>query len=101
LTVHRIVHCASSTRSPPHRNTITSRAELWEDLDAVATTGIAFDREEHTEGISAVGAVVRDAFGSMGAITIPMPTQRFTGPEGDLAERLRAVAAEATRALGG
>lgn len=87
---------------PPFtRNTITSRAELWEDLDAVATTGIAFDREEHTEGITAVGAGGRDAFGSMGAITTPMPTQRFTGREPDLAERLRAVAAEASRALGG
>jgi DNA-binding IclR family transcriptional regulator len=67
----------------------------------VARTGIAFDREEHTEGISAVRAVVRDAFGSMGAITIPMPTQRFSGRERELAARLREVAAEATRALGG
>ena len=67
----------------------------------MARTGIAFDREEHTEEISAVGAVVRDAFGSMDAITIPMPTQRFSGRERELADRLREVAAEATRAFGG
>ena len=63
--------------------------------------GIAFDREEHTDGICAVGAVVRDAFGSLGAITIPMPTQRFTGREQALAGRLREVTDEATRSLGG
>lgn len=34
----------------------------------------------------------------MGAITIPMPTQRFSGRERELADRLREVAAEATRA---
>jgi hypothetical protein len=30
-----------------------------------------------------------------------MPTQRFSGRERELADRLREVAAEATRALGG
>src|SRR2546421_5233866 len=81
--------------------TITSRKRLWEELDEVAATGIAYDREEHTEGISAVGAVVGDAFGTMAAVSVPMPTQRFAGREAEVASRLREVCAEATRALGG
>ena len=58
-------------------NTITSRPRLWEELDRIAETGVAYDREEHTEGISAVGAAVRDATAAIAAVTIVAPTQRF------------------------
>ena len=64
-------------------------------------TGIAYDREEHTEGIAAVGAVVRDAYGVAAAISVPVPSQRFAGREGELAERVLAVCAEAAVTLGG
>ena len=57
--------------------TITSRARLWEELDRVAEAGVAYDREEHTEGISAVGAAVRDGGHPVAAITVVAPTQRF------------------------
>lgn len=81
--------------------TITSRPDLWAELDRVREIGIAFDREEHQIGISAVAMVVRDAFGSLAAVSTPMPTQRFLGREQEVAERVRAVCEAATGDLGG
>jgi DNA-binding IclR family transcriptional regulator len=80
--------------------TITSRQKLWEELDAIRAAGVAYDREEHTEGITAIGAVVRDAYGLAGAISIPMPTQRFKQHEKILAPRLIAICDEASTSLG-
>src|SRR5947199_201267 len=99
-TVHRIVQAlevedlvAEAPALLPGRlrvfssMTITARRLLWEELDEVAATGVAYDREEHTEGISAVGAVLGDAFGTMAAVSVPMPTQRFAGREAEVASR--------------
>lgn len=82
------------------RNTITSRARLWEELDTVAETGVAFDREEHTVGICAVGAAVRDAVAVVAAITIVAPTQRFEGNEERFASRLLDARQEIEEFLG-
>jgi DNA-binding IclR family transcriptional regulator len=82
--------------------TITTRRDLWDELDRIrASGGIAYDREEHTEGICAVGAVVRDAYGIAGAISVPVPAQRFSARERELVTHLSAAVTEATEALGG
>lgn len=80
--------------------TITSRAALLSELERIRRDGVAFDREEHTEGICAVGATVVDASGTaIAAISVPVPTPRFRGQEARYAKRLRAaVAAAASRA---
>jgi DNA-binding IclR family transcriptional regulator len=57
--------------------TITSRVRLWEELDRIAEAGVAYDREEHTNGISAVGAAVHNGRTIVAAITVVTPTQRF------------------------
>ena len=80
--------------------TITSRRELWSELDEIRATGIAYDREEHTDGISAVGAVVRDAYGVAGAISIPVPSARFAAREAELVEAVRRAVDEAEAAFG-
>ncbi|GAY18810.1 IclR family transcriptional regulator [Mycobacterium sp. shizuoka-1] len=49
------------------------RAELRE----IRTTGVAFDRDEHTDGISAAGIAGRAAGGNIVAISVPAPTERF------------------------
>jgi DNA-binding IclR family transcriptional regulator len=82
-------------------NTKTTRAELMAELERVRESGVAFDEEEHTLGISAVGAVVRDEFAAVAAITIPLPTQRYQGNEGALITALRATCDRATQTLGG
>ncbi|MFN8112624.1 MAG: IclR family transcriptional regulator [Solirubrobacterales bacterium] len=80
--------------------TITSRSELLAELAEIRVRGVAFDSEEHTEGISAIGAVVSDPAGPAGAISVPIPTQRFADRRDDYAELVRAGAAEGTRLLG-
>ncbi len=82
-------------------NTVTSRADLWLELDRVRQTGVAFDREEHQRGISAVAMVVRDAFGALVAVSAPMPTQRFLGREDALARHMRRMCDLASREMGG
>ncbi len=62
-------------------HTITTREQLLEDLNLVRRESIAYDREEHTEGICALGTTIRDAMGDLAAITIPVPSVRFYGNE--------------------
>ena len=49
---------------------------------------MAFDHQEHTLGVSAVGAAVQDAGGSMAAITVAMPAARLEGQEERIAAAL-------------
>ncbi len=87
------------TSFTPH--TITSRRELAEELERIRATGVAYDREEHTLGICAVGAVVRDPYGPVGAISVPVPAQRFEGNEAGLARCLGEVCEQCTEEFGG
>ena len=76
------------TLEPLTRFTKLDRRALVEELDVVRATGVAFDHQEHTLGVSAVGAAVRDAGGSMAAITVAMPAARLENLEGRVAEEL-------------
>ena len=57
--------------------TKTNPNVIEEELGATLETGIAYDREEHTLGISAVGTAFLDAFDRPHAISIPVPTARY------------------------
>lgn len=46
-------------------------------LDGVRNTGIAFDLDEHTPGISAIGFAFADWSGLLHAISVPIPSTRF------------------------
>ena len=68
--------------SNPSRATPTSNREaLLRELDVVRVTGVAYDHQEHTLGVSAVGAALKDAGGAMAAITVAMPAARLDGHE--------------------
>lgn len=69
-------------------NTIRTRTQLFNELAAVRLDGVAYDREEHTLGICAVGAAVRTPIESMAAISIPVPSVRFYGNEKKLVSEL-------------
>ena len=69
-------------------NTITDRANLLAELDQVRAAGVAYDREEHALGVSAVACVVHDAVGTTAAITVVMPAARFHGHEETIAAAL-------------
>jgi DNA-binding IclR family transcriptional regulator len=62
-------------------------AKLTEELEAVSETGLACDRDEHTEGISAVGAAFFDRQGDLYAVSLPTPSARFRACESKLAEQ--------------
>jgi DNA-binding IclR family transcriptional regulator len=68
--------------------TITSLPVLRAQLDQVRADGVAYDREEHTVGICAVGAVIDGLPGHLVAVSVPMPVQRFHGREPELAAAL-------------
>jgi len=57
------------------------------EVRTVRTDRVAFDRDEHTDGISAAGIAGRAAGGNIVAISVPAPTGRFN------AHRERIVAA--------
>lgn len=82
------------------QRTIVSREKLRAELARIRQESVAFDREEHTEGICAVGAVVVDDSGPVAAISVPVPVQRFRGREEHLAELVRSAAARGSELLG-
>jgi IclR family transcriptional regulator, acetate operon repressor len=72
-------------------NTLTTLPALLADLKSVRKTGVAFDREEHTVGISAAGVALRDLAGNTVAISVPVPTARFKEHQARIAARLLAT----------
>jgi DNA-binding IclR family transcriptional regulator len=71
--------------------TLTDRDALELELKEVRRTGVAFDREEHTPGICAVGVSLQAPDGSWYAISVPLPAQRFYGQEARLVQALTDV----------
>jgi DNA-binding IclR family transcriptional regulator len=82
-------------------HTITRREDLLQELARARTEGLAYDREEHTVGMSAVGTVVRDASGDMAAVTVVVPAARFCGNEERIASALLAAREDMQAALRG
>ncbi len=80
--------------------TVTDPERLMDELDRVATEGVAFDREEHEIGISALAALVVDDANNHAAINAAMPTARFESREEYLIEIVRGTAHDASLALG-
>ncbi|MDH5750549.1 MAG: IclR family transcriptional regulator [Rhodospirillales bacterium] len=87
---------------PLTENTITDVNVLFKELEQIKREGVAYDREEHTDGISAVGAAISDAYGNLAAISVPMPTQRFRERKrGHYRSALLAYCKKINAALGG
>ncbi len=82
-------------------NTITDREALLRELDQIRATGIAYDREEFTIGIAAVGTAVRDAVGALAAITVVVPATRFNESEAQLSAALARTRDEIQAVLNG
>lgn len=82
-------------------NTIVSLPKLLAELEEIQDSGVAVDREEHTEGICAVGAAILTGDEAVAAISVPVPVQRFRGREDELAAAVGAAAEAARRLLDG
>lgn len=76
-------------------NTITSRDALLEELERVRDDGLAYDREEHTLGICAIGTAFTGPDGRGVAVSVPMPVQRFAENEAAVIKAMRALRASA------
>ena len=77
------------TARTPH--SLTRLDALLRELAIVRRSGIAFDHEEHTLGICAVGVAFRDPLGNPVAISVPVPTQRFADAQAKIAKQLIAT----------
>ena len=89
--VRRILPATLEART---ENTITDLDQLLADIAQVRRAGVALDREEHTVGICAVGVFLQDPVGDNLAVSVPVPTPRFHGREGQITERLLAARGE-------
>lgn len=64
----------------PGPNNIADPEELFMELDQVHKRGYAFNRQETTSGVHAVGAAVTDAADNViGALSVSGPANRMTG----------------------
>ncbi|MFI5306007.1 MAG: IclR family transcriptional regulator [Polyangiales bacterium] len=81
------------------QNTHTSWQSLNAELARIRKNGIAYDREENSLGISAVAMAFRMPDGQLGALSIPVPTQRFRAALPNLVEALKRHHQRLTRML--
>jgi len=78
--------------------TITSHAELFEQLDSVARRGIAWEFGEFQEGATCAAAAVRDASGALvGSVAVSAPAARFAHGRLEVEQALRATASRVSR----
>lgn len=57
--------------------TIVDPTKLESAIATAKTARVAFDHEEHTQGVSAVGTWFSDSSGHIYALSLPIPTVRF------------------------
>jgi DNA-binding IclR family transcriptional regulator len=88
MSPHDLTRATAGTQPKLTEHTITDPEALAAELARVRAEGIAYDREEHTEGICAVGTVIRGLTGLSVAVSIPVPAQRFYGREAALGDAL-------------
>lgn len=60
-------------------HTITSRADLFDELDAIRDCGYAVDDEENVSGLRCIAAPVMGNEGVLGAVSVSAPSSRFSG----------------------
>jgi DNA-binding IclR family transcriptional regulator len=58
-------------------STITNFNTLLSEIEIIRKKSVAFDIEEHCEGVCAVGVAIEDPYGRNIAISIPVPSVRF------------------------
>jgi DNA-binding IclR family transcriptional regulator len=74
--------------------TITDRAQLDELLREGEKSGLAYDLEEHSEGICAVGTAFLDSIGREYSLSIPVPANRWPSKRQLLSKLLKKTKAD-------
>ena len=70
------------------KDTNTDRSALEAEIQDIAKTGLAYDMEEHSVGICAIGAAFRDSLGREFSLSIPVPASRFADKRQQLSKVL-------------
>jgi DNA-binding IclR family transcriptional regulator len=86
--VEALIGATYDARTP---KTLTRLDALLAEVRIARQRGVAYDREEHTLGVCAVGVALQDPLGNSIAISVPVPTQRFHDQHALIAERLLAT----------
>lgn len=93
---------AVSLMSREQRDSVPSQRPLSQaiaEIEQVRRERLAFDIEEHSDGISAVGAAFKDPSGLVYAISIPVPSHRFRSNRDHLGAALLQTLDEVSAAL--
>jgi DNA-binding IclR family transcriptional regulator len=69
-------------------HTINDLDSLYTEIAKIRKKGIAFDKEEHCDGVCALGIAIEDPYGRNIAISIPIPSVRFNRNKKSIAEKL-------------
>lgn len=69
-------------------------------LDEIEETGLAYDLDEHSDGISAIGFAFLDPAGDLYAISVPVPTSRFASRRSIIEDALRNTARDVAKMNG-
>lgn len=72
---------------------------LRDVLANVRETGLAYDLDDHTPGISAVGFAFRDPTGDLHSMSVPVPSTRFSGTRAAVVAALTAIRPEVIRVM--
>ncbi len=89
-STHRLRAVSAVGMRFPLETTANGKAALQLLSDPTANlSGIAFDRDEHTAGISAAGVAARTVGGHIVAISVPAPSERFNANEARIVDALR------------
>jgi IclR family acetate operon transcriptional repressor len=83
--------------------TLSTPTELYADLKATVDRGWSYDQEERYEGMSCVGAAIRNAKGDLvGGISVSGPSVRFDPLQvAVIGLKVKAAADQVTQTLGG
>ena len=68
--------------------TLVTKEDISLEIEKIRQQGLAFDLEEHHQGLCAVGACISGPYGQSLALSIPVPSVRFYGNEDKLAKVL-------------
>ncbi|MEN3308225.1 MAG: hypothetical protein V7603_4427 [Micromonosporaceae bacterium] len=79
--------------------TTTNVKSLLDELATVRETGVAYDWEEYTPGVCAAAIAIREPFGSVVAVSVAAPAQRFRDRREEISRVLAEVRAEAVAAF--
>ena len=74
---------------------------VFQQIAQVRRTGVAFDRDEHTAGISAVGIAFKDWKGDLYGVSIPTPSTRFAQNEAKLTKAILKLRRDVETLCGG